>query len=88
MQLMPATAKGLGVDPKDPAQNVLGGARYIKSMLDKYGSNELALAAYNAGPGRLDQAIKQAGSRDWNAVKQYLPQETQKYVPKVIGKMG
>lgn len=85
---MPDTARGLGIDPSDPSQNVLGGAKYIKSMLDKYGSNELALAAYNAGPGRLDEAIRKAGSRNWNAVKQYLPLETQNYVPKVIGKMG
>jgi soluble lytic murein transglycosylase-like protein len=88
MQLMPATAKGLGVNPNDPAQNVLGGAKYISQMMKKFGSTELALAAYNAGPGNVQKAIQQAGSRDWNKIKQYLPKETQNYVPKVIANMG
>ncbi|HSK21932.1 MAG TPA: lytic transglycosylase domain-containing protein [Egicoccus sp.] len=55
-QLMPATAAGLGVDPTDPLQNLQGGARFLKAQLDKFGSADLALAAYNAGPGRVAQA--------------------------------
>jgi soluble lytic murein transglycosylase-like protein len=54
MQLMPGTARSLGVsDPFDPRQNVLGGAKYLRRQLDRFGSVEQALAAYNAGPGAV-----------------------------------
>ena len=52
-QLMPATARGLGVDRTDPAQNLDGAARYLVAQMDRFGSAELALAAYNAGPHRV-----------------------------------
>jgi soluble lytic murein transglycosylase-like protein len=55
-QLMPGTARGLGVDPHDPLQNLAGGARYLRDQLDRFGSVDLALAAYNAGPNRVAQA--------------------------------
>jgi soluble lytic murein transglycosylase-like protein len=55
-QLMPGTARELGVDPHDPQQNLNGAARYLRSQLDRFGSVELALAAYNAGPGRVARA--------------------------------
>ncbi len=49
-QLMPETARRLGVDPFDPKQNLHGSARYLLAQLERFGSKELALAAYNAGP--------------------------------------
>jgi soluble lytic murein transglycosylase-like protein len=55
-QLMPPTAAGLGVDPRDPIQNLVGGARYLRIQLDRFGRVDLALAAYNAGPSRVERA--------------------------------
>lgn len=74
MQLMPKTAKGLGVDPMNPEENIRGGITYLKQMMDKYQDPTLALAAYNAGPGRVDRALK---SGQGIAA---LPRETQNYV--------
>ena len=53
MQLMPATAASLGVDPTDPASAIDGAARLLSSFRDRFGSIELALAAYNVGPGTI-----------------------------------
>jgi soluble lytic murein transglycosylase-like protein len=93
MQLMPATAKQLGVaDRFDPEQNVEGGSRYLQQMLDKYGKTDIALAAYNWGPGNVDKAIRQVkadGKRvTWANIMQAVkvPQETRLYVNKVLSK--
>ena len=74
MQLMPATAKELGVNIKDIDDNLLGGAMYLKKMYDRYQDPTLALAAYNAGPGRLDKALKSGQGIA------SLPRETQNYI--------
>ena len=55
MQIMPGTADGLGVNPLDPPQAVDGAARYLRQQLDRFGDVRLALAAYNAGPGAVEQ---------------------------------
>ena len=54
-QLMPQTARALGVDINNPEENLEGGARYLRAMYDKFGSWRLALAAYNAGPGAVEK---------------------------------
>jgi hypothetical protein len=92
MQLMPGTAKDLGVDATDPAQNIEGGTRYINQMMGQFGDEKLALAAYNWGPGNLQRAIartkKEGLSPTWENILEatYVPAETRKYVSKVITK--
>ncbi|MBW2559478.1 MAG: lytic transglycosylase domain-containing protein [Deltaproteobacteria bacterium] len=75
MQLMPETARDLGVeDPYDPAQNVLAGTRYLKMLLDRYDGNaDVALAAYNWGMGNVE---RNPGS---------LPEETKTYITRITG---
>lgn len=74
MQLMPNTAKGLGVDPRDPLRNLEGGIKYIAQLYKKYdGDYVKTLAAYNAGSGRVDS---------YNGVPPFP--ETQRYVKNVL----
>ncbi|MGH1451594.1 MAG: lytic transglycosylase domain-containing protein [Paracoccaceae bacterium] len=72
-QLMPATARDLGVDPRDPLQNLDGSARYLAMMLERFGDPRLALAAYNAGP----DAVRRHGG-----IPPY--RETQNHVARVM----
>ncbi|WP_240309506.1 MULTISPECIES: lytic transglycosylase domain-containing protein [Sphingomonas] len=77
-QLMPGTARDLGVDPTDPTTNLYGGARYLRQQLDRFdGDVERALAAYNAGPGRV---LRAAG----------VPRiaETQSYVRSIVDRLS
>jgi soluble lytic murein transglycosylase-like protein len=73
-QLMPGTAEILGVDINDPTANLDGGARYLRMMYDKFGTWKLALAAYNAGPGAVEQH---------DGIPPYA--ETENYVKAILG---
>lgn len=74
-QLMPGTARQLGVNPHDPQQNLDGGARYLRQQYQKFGDWRLALAAYNAGPGAVERH---------RGVPPY--RETQNYVKVILGR--
>jgi soluble lytic murein transglycosylase-like protein len=77
-QLMPGTARYLGVDSRDPFQNLEGGARYLREQLDRFDGNlEKALAAYNAGPGRVERA---------NGIPNI--RETKQYVAAIMGRLA
>ncbi|MEL6239135.1 MAG: lytic transglycosylase domain-containing protein [Pseudomonadota bacterium] len=77
-QLMPGTARDLGVNPDDPMENLEGGARYLREQLDRFdGDLEKALAAYNAGPGRVIRAGGVPNIR-----------ETKLYVAAIMGRLA
>jgi hypothetical protein len=73
-QLMPDTAKELGVDPNDVEQNLMGGARYFRQQMERFGDPKLALAAYNAGAGNVEK---------YGGVPPFA--ETQNYIAKILG---
>jgi soluble lytic murein transglycosylase-like protein len=76
MQLMPATAEALGVNPDNTWQNALGGAEYLKTLLNQFGHNlSLALAAYNAGPGAVEA---------YGGIPPYA--QTEQYVKEVLAR--
>ena len=90
LQLMPATAKSLGVDPTDPQGNINGGARYVRQMFNRYGRWDLALAAYNAGPVNVS-----GGGKNGKGI--FIPKhapcipnikETQQYVANIMANAG
>lgn len=83
MQLMPGTAAGLRVDPHDPHQNILGGARYLRAMYDKFGNWESAIAAYNAGPGALAPSRQNPNYQIWQAPYNDGYAETRNYVKSI-----
>ncbi len=72
-QLMPGTAAGLGVDPYSITDNIRGGVMYLQQMFSKYGNWTTALAAYNAGPGNVDNGV--------------IPKSTASYVDDILGKV-
>ena len=78
MQLMPGTARGLGVtDPFDPRQNVMAGSEYLRMQWTRFGTLEKALAAYNAGPGAVER---------YGGVPPY--RETREYVRRILDALG
>lgn len=77
MQLMPGTARALGVDPKNPLENLRGGLKYLGQQYKQFGTWEQALAAYNAGPGNV---------RKYKGVPPF--RETQRYVANIMKMAG
>ena len=92
-QFMPGTARLYGLEMnlwmderRDPAKSTLAAARHLRDLYEEFGDWYLAMAAYNAGPGRVRNAMRMTGSNDfWKlADSAYLPVETKNYVPKVL----
>ncbi|HEU4951713.1 MAG TPA: lytic transglycosylase domain-containing protein [Holophagaceae bacterium] len=94
MQFMPTTWAdwGNGQDPDDPAANIDAGIRYMKWLLGQLqgtaSPQELALAAYNWGIGRVKNLISQQGRSDWPALRPFMPAETQGYVDRIMSNAG
>ena len=90
-QLMPATARHLDLtvdqhldERRDLYKSTEAAVKYLKKLYDRFGEWELALAAYNCGPGRVSQAIGQVGSSSFQKVKHLLPLQTQRYIARFL----
>jgi hypothetical protein len=95
MQLMPATAKEVAgklkmdsYDLKNPDDNQRLGEEYLRQQIVKYQDPKLALAAYNAGPGRVDAALKKSGGKSFEEIESILPEETRNYVRSISASVG
>lgn len=84
MQLMPATAADLGVNPHNVADNIRGGVHYLSQQLSKFGNVAQALAAYNWGPGNVTHAVARWGE-NW---LHHAPHETRQYVASILARTG
>lgn len=91
-QFMPPTGKEYGLsinsmidERKDPHKATKAALTYLSRLYNKFGNWELALAAYNGGPGRVNRAIKRGRSKNFWKIKRYLPKETRNYIPAFIG---
>jgi membrane-bound lytic murein transglycosylase D len=89
-QLMPETARGLGLDlwpsdqRTDPELSARAAATLLRRLHGRFGTWPLALAAYNAGEGRVSRELKKHASTDYATIAEHLPAETRLYVPKVL----
>lgn len=90
-QFMPATGKEYGLkqntkldERRDPHKSTQAAIKYLKRLYDRYEDWELALAAYNSGPGRVNRAIRRGKSKNFWKIKRYLPKETRNYVPAFV----
>ncbi len=89
-QFMPATAErfGLSIRPEDerlvPERSATAAAKYLKFLHKRFGSWQLALAAYNAGEGRVGKLLQKHNANSFDGISEFLPSETRMYVPKVL----
>lgn len=90
-QIMSGTAQYLGLrvgrivdERRDPILATEAALDYLEELFEKFQDWELALAAYNCGPGRVNQAVRRSGSKDFEVVKRFLPYETRQYIPSFL----